>query len=380
MASTPPPFRVVVRVPWERPEDAHDPPPIEWNSDKADILWKTIEKSRASDHQAMDWKALAMRLDVPLPYLLYRAHARFQEELRGIQNIQGALSPTFQSPESPLASPLSSRFVSNGASTLRGPSATLTPRAQATPLGVRARLTSLGHNSQRPKKTASSSTLTLQGPSLRAPRRLPSESPPESSDDEDLEDEVLKEEAAEREAEEAELLDRKLKDLQALVKNDGLGLVSRPRTSSTAQSPSSSQNFDRRGRPVSSAVTSSQPSLRREMVQHRSVSHSLSNTSASSPQGSIPDIPSPPSLIASPTKSGSPPALSPRSPLGRRHQRGGSNHGSETSSFSDISDASLSVSALESALMSNIRGHGSRFSTLTRSRLPGTRSGSGVYH
>ncbi|KIJ69885.1 hypothetical protein HYDPIDRAFT_104538 [Hydnomerulius pinastri MD-312] len=88
----------------------------------------------------------------------------------------------------------------------------------------------------------------------------------------------------------------------------------------------------------------------------------------------------------SPSKSSSPPALSVRNARGQAHTRQGfgalgaggagvsegeSNHGSSASSFSDLSDASLSASALESALMSNIRGGGSRFSAIARSKFAG---------
>jgi len=163
----------------------------------------------------------------------------------------------------------------------------------------------------------------------------------------------------------------------------------------------------------------------------RNRDHSASVSSASSPQGSIPSIPSPsvsspspppeqrhasspydqphvpsqhyapatahlhpsqPSSLAnspmqrhvSPTKSSSPPAVSVRNARSYAHTRQGfgalgaagvsegeSTQGSSASSFSDLSDASLSASVLESAIMSNIRGTGSRLSAIARSRLGG---------
>jgi len=108
-------------------------------------------------------------------------------------------------------------------------------------------------------------------------------------------------------------------------------------------------------------------------------SRSQSVSSTSSPQGSMSSsMPSPPPESQSPvsrhissSKSSSPAAVSPRSARGQSNMRytpmvgmanasdQGSNHGSSASSFSDISDTSLSASALENALQSDIRVGGS---------------------
>ena len=39
-------------------------------------------------------KGLAAHLEVSPPFLPYRVNARFQEEIRGLKDIPGALSPT----------------------------------------------------------------------------------------------------------------------------------------------------------------------------------------------------------------------------------------------------------------------------------------------
>ena len=255
-----------------------------------------------------------------------------------------------------------------------------------TPLTVRARLSSFGNNSARSKKASSSSTLTLQGATkpYRPTMRPTSASSEEETDSED--EAAAKEEEADRKLEEQETLDRKLKTLQKNMTSEALGLVSsreKPRVVD-------------RGR---IGMVSTKPALARP-VQGESSSRSTSQSvsGASSPQGSIPSIPSPPpgsqphspiSRHLSPSKSSSPPAVSPRSAHGQSHLRYGplvdrtgeqdSSQGSETSSFSDLSgeslrgdaaapfhadfspaDASLSASALESALLSNLRGTGSR--------------------
>lgn len=237
---------------------------------------------------------------------------------------------------------------------------------QNTPRNVRARLNSLVNNSPKPKKAISSSTITVQGPK-RQPVSLRPQSPLSSDSDSPSDDEVaLKEEEAERTAEEQETLDRKLEELSRLITNDTLGLVRTHR---------SKRSIDR-GRtglsPHSPNASSAANSFRGDSLSSRSDNQSLS--SVSSPQGSIPEIPSPASdsqphspmhfsRHISPAKSSSPAAISPRSTLSHSHNRRynqlasdhGSNH-SEASSFSDLSDASLSASALESALMSNIAG------------------------
>jgi hypothetical protein len=277
-------------------------------------------------------KGLAAHLEVPLPYLLYRVHARFQEELRGLKDIQGALSPSGAQPPTPIEDKLSP--VGRVAARM---TASVSSGRGSTPLGVRARLNSLGTNSPRPKKATSSSTLTVQGQKkLLVPMRptSPSSSEKTDSDDED----AMKEEDADRDAEEQEALDRKLQHLQKMMTNDALGLVSaaRPRD---------------KGKAVDRGRIGPQ---RLDTLSSRSASQSVS--SASSPQGSIPDIPSP-SADSQPhspisrhmsSKSSSPPTVSPRSALGQSHRRygplvdrtasePGSSHGSEASSFSDIS-------------------------------------------
>ncbi|KAJ7459693.1 hypothetical protein FB451DRAFT_1141459 [Mycena latifolia] len=390
--SAPPPnIRVVVRLPWNRPEHPlTDPPRIEWTSEKADILWKVIERSRSTDNGGTDWKGLAAHLEVPLPYLLYRVHARFQEELRGLQDIPGVSSPSTAQPANKPFDDLvfteKQTVASRAVSRLTG-SGSMSPSGRlSTPLGVRARLSSLGNNSPRPKKASSSSTLTVQGPK-KVHRPLSPTSSASSEGGTDSEDEeAKKEEEADRNAEEQEALDRKLQELQQMVTNDALGLVSAAsRPSASGMGKIKEVNRGRMGL-AATGTSPMQGSFRRE-----SYSSPLSVSSASSAHGSIPDIPSPPpdsqphspiSRHLSPSKSSSPPALSPRSALGHSHRRygplvergvseQGSNNGSEASSFSDISDTSLSASALESALLSNIRGNGSRFSAFARSRLVG---------
>ncbi|KAL0950130.1 hypothetical protein HGRIS_010126 [Hohenbuehelia grisea] len=387
-----PSVRVVVKLPWDRPEQpVPDPPQIEWTAEKADILWKVIELSRSSDNATTDWKGLAAHLEVPLPYLLYRVHTRFEEDLRGLKDIREVLSPpsvvaTKSAEESPRAArpSLAGRMTSRMTGSSRNPSTRL-----STPLGIRQRLNSLGANSPHPRKATSSSTLTLQGArKSHIPMRPTSASSSEEESDSEDED-ARKEEEADRNMEEEEALARKLKDLQLMMTNDALGLVS-------ASRPRNHKGNDvDRGRP---GLASPPPTQASSMGNSLSSANQSLSSAANSVHGSIPDIPTPPSQSQSqsqssspmgrhmsPAKSSSPPAVSPRSAIGQSHRRfgplvdrssePGSSHGSEASSFSDISDASLSPSALESALLSNIRGNGSRMSAFARSRFSGRSTG-----
>ena len=284
---------------------------------------------------------------------------RYEDDLRGLQDITGkttALSPNplnkpsevFQFPpqRSPISPIASSSRMTNSIRGLSSSTAILT-----TPLGVRARLSSLGQNSpgRSIKYASSSSTITVQGPKqkpsvLQHMRPFP----PSSSEGSDSEDEeAAKEEEADRKLEEQEALDQKLKDLQKIITGDALGLVS----SSQSKAEGKEKSRDRGRIPP----TQGQP--RRYRADELS-SRSQSISSASSPQGSIPSIPSPPpearfeSLARhlSSHKSPSPPVVSPRSAHGKSHPRYGpvgrrtlssaseqESHGSSASSFSDLS-------------------------------------------
>lgn len=260
---------------------------------------------------------------------------------------------------------------------LRGGHGPLTSSFAGRPLTIRTRLNSLGnaHRSiNSPQKVTSSSVITLQGPKRTyAPLRplsptssRPSPSSPSSGadggdEDEEDEEEVRKFEEEERRIEEQQALDRKLRELEQKMTKDALGLVSSPPKLSFTR-----RDADRgRMRPLSTSSVSSSLHQRLDMSRRHSQTpshHSLS--SASSPQGSIPDIPSPPlesrSQPSSPIArhlspvgpSRSPPAISSGNAFGtmrgptvyRRATLGGnvrsekgSEIGSTASSLSDLS-------------------------------------------
>jgi len=287
-----------------------------------------------------------------------------------LKDIQGALSPT--DPQH--------RFPSTNDTKFLDETKPATPKlATAQPLDVRARLNSLSNmvTPRHKKVSISSSITTLQGVATRKvfealKRRV---SPTSSGDEADSSDEeAAKEEEAERAAEEEETLARKLAQLQKMMTNERLGLVSGvPRRGGKSRD---------RGRPAHLSAISS-GNYRRDALSSASASTSQSISSASSPHGSIPDIPSPPPERGHTTgqtprnRLGSSPRASSRNSLGQqaytRHRPlvdPASDLRSEASSFSDLSDASISVSALEDAFMSNFGSNtNSNFSHFGRSRL-----------
>lgn len=140
-------------------------------------------------------KGLANHLEVPLPYLLYRAQARYEEDLRGLQGIhtslsnQSATSPTSQAgPSRGLTMPTSPptnilHLSSEDATGVATPDKLTFPRrdsragvtaSTAKPLPIRTRLSSLSARSMNsPHRVTSSSMITLQGPKRQHSTRLP---------------------------------------------------------------------------------------------------------------------------------------------------------------------------------------------------------------
>lgn len=205
-----------------------------------------------------------------------------------------------------------------------------------TPVGVRARLNSLSSNSpSRANRPTSSSVLTLRGH-----RRDPSVFQPASplSSESESDEEYERREEAERRLEEQEALDKKLKNLQTLLTGDNVGLVSSVSEHRKAKESQTQGRF--------APSPSSQMARKDASVSSRSQSIS----SASSPRGSIPSIPSPTtessqsltSKHTSPTKSAGPattamPGQTRAQPLLRYGPSMNAAAGSSASSFSDLS-------------------------------------------
>ncbi|KAG0703886.1 hypothetical protein DFH29DRAFT_914558, partial [Suillus ampliporus] len=345
----PPRIRVVVQLPYNRPD--HPPPrpspcaylrsylywrlfereylmQIEWNTEKANVLWEVIALSRTSDNGGTDWKGLAEHLEVPLPYLLYRAQARYEDDLRGLQGFHAGHQQNMPATKS----------------------TEVTPVLPDRPLSIKIPAARIQLPQQRPQ------TLLLR---LSTPLGV------RDSEDE----QAAKEEEADRAAEEEAALSRKLENLQRMMTSEG-----KARDVIRGRAPV----------PISRAVREGEDIID---VKERNRDHSAS--------GSIPSIPSPPPESQSPmarhistSKSSSPPTVSTRNARGQSNMRytalaglseQESSHGSSASSFSDISGVffflpssppkTLDDNVVVSALMSNNTGAGSRLSAIARSRF-----------
>lgn len=290
-------------------------------------------------------QGLSEKLKVPLPFLMYRAQVRYEEDLRGLQAAMA--QPIVQSTAQPLAMP-SPRRQEDKTSNLTPPNASPagirtstapTPR-QATPIAVKNRFTSnlrsqpTLHSSHRSNGgTISASTVTLtQRPAAAMPVHSPTHlrpmSPPESRPSSETEDE----EEQQDEQDDPEAIRKRLKDLERMMTSNVLGFA-RPKLTLKAPGPSSS-------------VIRASP--RNDMP---------SGGETTSAQSSIPSIPSPPESQLQPPQhtpqvdtqtrkrpqqSQSPPQSPPRPAIrnkmvGKPPLPKGSSHGSSASSFSDIS-------------------------------------------
>ncbi|RAH52143.1 autophagy-related protein 29 [Aspergillus piperis CBS 112811] len=86
-------FTVFIRLPFPR-GDFVDPPPMEWNAAKDQALWNIL--SRPSKGDDLDWKALADHFDVTLQFLLQQAAWLYDRQLSQVR-AQMSRVPTTQS-------------------------------------------------------------------------------------------------------------------------------------------------------------------------------------------------------------------------------------------------------------------------------------------
>ncbi|PWY92855.1 autophagy-related protein 29 [Aspergillus heteromorphus CBS 117.55] len=75
-------FTVFIRLPFPR-GDFVDPPPVEWNAAKDQALWDIL--SRPSKGDGLDWKALADHFEVTLQFLLQQAAWLYDRQLSQVR-------------------------------------------------------------------------------------------------------------------------------------------------------------------------------------------------------------------------------------------------------------------------------------------------------
>ncbi|KAF8514832.1 hypothetical protein BU17DRAFT_76955 [Hysterangium stoloniferum] len=353
MAVSTPPVHLIIRLPYNRAEAPINEPPlaVQWDADKEKMLWEVIARSRAADSGGTDWQALSAHLQVPLPYLLYRAQIRYEEDLRTLQDIKSTLGASNSLAPRTVDGRAEERVPSAHTLPSRGGSGMVSSSRRRTPVTTHQRFPSQPILANRLlRDQGSASVLSFSHRRGLTPNDMPIRptTPPSDSSESDEDADRVEEEA--RRLEEQEAVGRRLKELEKMMSSDALGFA-RPLRIPPNAGPS----------------TVNQRSPLREAVQH----------AESASESSIPSIPSPPqespisSAHATTTLPSNSETSSLHSPRLRPPRRGvsvrvrpnqkGSSHGSAASSFSDLSDApSVSASALESALMSNIRGGGSR--------------------
>ncbi|KAI9781196.1 MAG: hypothetical protein M1816_002456 [Peltula sp. TS41687] len=75
-------FTVFIRLPFPR-ADFEDPPPVEWNAAKERALWRVL--SQASGGSDINWDELAGRFQAPLPFLLQQAAWLYERQLSQVR-------------------------------------------------------------------------------------------------------------------------------------------------------------------------------------------------------------------------------------------------------------------------------------------------------
>ncbi|RDW64230.1 hypothetical protein BP5796_10732 [Coleophoma crateriformis] len=78
MSAEDPSYTVFIRLPFPR-GDFVDPPAVEWNAAKDKALWKIL--SKASKNSVIDWSELATKFEVTLAFLLQQAAWLYERQL-----------------------------------------------------------------------------------------------------------------------------------------------------------------------------------------------------------------------------------------------------------------------------------------------------------
>lgn len=343
------------------------------------MLWDIISRYRGSDSSGIDWPGLSAHLEVPLPFLMYRAQVRYEEDLRGLQgNLGASILPTPGTPRPTiqtklpdkkpnslsLRSPLLGLRTSQPAPLSRGSTPAGTPRNRLatlhkSPLGLQGSQMSplLTSNSALLDRPASTRPLPSSPLTIRRPPTPPSPQSPASSSSENNDSEREKEENRQQ-------VDRQLKQLEKMMSSQLLGFA-RPKTDGKNKEKLtlSMVRESQRSEDRTSSASSSIPSIPSPPPDKRAGAFALSSTPRGIPRNSAPAGNT--QVARSPPHSPSNQVL--RNKMLGKHTDRVSNQGSSASSFSDISDASVSTSALEDALTSNFRqGSTSRLSSFAR--------------
>ncbi|KAL1995695.1 hypothetical protein VTN49DRAFT_1882 [Thermomyces lanuginosus] len=398
-------YTVFVRLPFPR-GDFIDPPPVNWNAAKDRALWEILSRPTKGDD--IDWKAIAEEFDVTLPFLLQQVAWLYDRQLSQVRAQMRRVGTTHSASPSPgvgsvagsgtLGGQPMRRVGSGGSRGLSKLSAlakeTPTGRAEDTPVSAtKARAPSVRTSSantvtQIQGATEASSTPPMtpkedypsqrptsrrERPSLAVLQKAPKakeKSPPLSESDE-----------SETESDsEDDMLNRRIGGGHRFGKFS----IQKPALRSNEDDEDESPAFlplssepQASGRDLNSTLRQGDQTL--NTIGRRDSAHPASSRQSSQQASSLNSSESSGVAVTSPqigpTRRSGP--LSPQrvGDLARRSPRrpGSATHSSENtssmgSSFSDLDDASVTQSALEEALLSNMQhgGMASRMSTISQ--------------
>ncbi|KAJ5652306.1 hypothetical protein N7507_009732 [Penicillium longicatenatum] len=391
-------FTVFIRLPFPR-GDFVDPPPVEWNAAKDQALWDVL--SRPSKGDDIDWKALADNFDVTLQFLLQQAAWLYDRQLSQVRAQMRKFDPTAQSNSpSPAPGSVSGSTALPGAPVKdvpivgpRGPVRQVTQQKETLPRAAS------GHG----RRTSSTSTTTInQIRGSRDPSRTDTPTAEGSEQRRDsyprrpsinrpqppvapflrsppLEEEDLSSSSPESDSEdEADLPAQRFRRFgQYSIHRTGLRDDDDDEDDAPAFLPLHHEpEQGPRDRPTQELSATLRLDAERAAIARRRIAersgHRMpiaSESSASSMSSGAPVAVQGGQAGAtlSPQRSGEPARLSPR----KSHTSGtqaSDGTPSMGSSFSDLDDASVTQSALEEALMSNMQhgGMASRMSTISQ--------------
>ncbi|KAK3707246.1 hypothetical protein LTR37_012247 [Vermiconidia calcicola] len=404
-------YTVFIRLPFPR-GDFQDPPQVQWDSSKDKALWKVVSAISTSK-QDPDWDAISLRFDVPLPFLLQQAAWLYERHFEGMRKQMAKLSVAGAAGTGSGSASVQQSAVERdvntpaveigGAETLRRPSKDLQRPPSITTQKLSAR--PHGENFSSPStpkehrpgvsRTPSAATVTQSRLSsssarqiLQAAPRAPSGATGQSSrrhelasSHEESEESALGHDGA---SESNSGDDAPAAHRSQLVRRPPIGKKPAMDTLSSDGDAEDDEEDDDSGGylPFASKPTKEDlvatlrdsPNRQSTKAPHQ-MAHTKSKTkeppppsesSASSASSAQPTQSSNrPSAKTADTSNNRPGPLSPKykaelEKLSPRYRKSGS-EGSPSigSSFSDLDDVSVTQSALEDALLSNIQQHGS---------------------
>ncbi|CAG8113840.1 unnamed protein product [Penicillium salamii] len=371
-------FTVFIRLPFPRGE-FEDPPPVEWNATKDLDLWDILSRPSKGD---IDWKALAEHFDVTLQFLLQQAAWLYDRQLSQVRAQMRKVGTTQSNSPSPAPGSVSGSTALGGQPSRE----TIVPAVENRPTSVASTNPSQARGQIPPRTeipaTDNDSRWDSFGRRLSAARReqAPGSPLPRSPPFEEEPLSSSMSEESEGDEEDTRRAPRFKRFGKASVHPSGLRDDEDDEDDTPAFLPlvreSQPSHPQRPGQELSATLRldAERATQRRRgpdpRVPHRVVASESSTSSMSSadPVGLSP-VETRRADRRAPT--GGPRALEPR-----QNSRRSNASGRETSdgtpsmgsSFSDLDDASVTQSALEEALLSNMQhgGMASRMSTISQ--------------